>query len=864
MTLTFRATLRDRILIVLLTLTALPALLIGGFAYVNAYEAAQIHEFARLASIADLKQMQINIWLDDRDGDDRLLAENFANQELFTELLSPSTDANRRAVLAGYLTESLKTIQMARKGGAELLIVDASGRVAVSTDSARVGVNMATDSAVVNTLKSPTPEHNEDIHRQADGSLVMDFGHVLHRVDLHTKTVLLQVNGALILRVHLADTLYPLLRAATGMGDTGETLLVRRDGNASLFLTPLRFKEDAALNWRVPHDAPNARPAHLATTGSEGIIETTDYRGVPVLAAYRAIPRMGWGLVVKQDSAEAFAPLGKLTRQWLALTALALLVAAGIAYFLARALTQPLSRLLAAVQAVAAGDFNRDLPSGRNDEIGQLTAAFRTMQDNVRVREADHKTQSVQLAALNRLTDTINSTLDIQVALDAFMKEAQILIPLDRASVGVVDEHADALRILAASGLARDRVGRNLRIQLKDNAHAAQAIARRRPVIIDDMEREQWSSMDSQLLRQGIRSAMSLPLVSRGQVIGVLNLGARAANAYASEHVVLLTEQIAAQFATVVAKVGLYEEERERASQLATLSAISTRIMSILQVDELLQQIVSATWQGFGFSRTSIALVDGDALLIKAGACKNCDPCPDIGTRLPLTDPAELASTQLGATSKLALPLRSASRLLGVMTVTRADERPFVASDVPTLQLLASQIVIALQNADLHQQVLRESITDGLTGLNNRRYLDIFLKRELAACERYHHGLAVLMLDADHFKHYNDTHGHAAGDRVLSQMARILEGNVRAADLVARYGGEEFTVVMPEAGLQDARVVAEKIRSAVEAFAFENAHVTVSIGVAAWSAGQGQSDVLARADQALYRAKNEGRNRIAT
>lgn len=864
MTLAFRATLRERFLIVLLTLTALLALLIGGFAYVNAYEAAQSHVFAQLASIADLKQMQINTWLDDRDDDDRLLAENFANQELFTELLSPSTDANRRAVLAGYLTESLKTIQMVRKGGTELLIVDASGRVAVSTDSARVGVNMATDSAVVNTLKSPTPEHNEDIHRQADGSLVMDFGHVLHRVDLHTKTVLLQVNGALILRVHLADTLYPLLRAATGMGDTGETLLVRRDGDASLFLNPPRFKEDAALNWRVPHDAPDARPAHLATTGSAGIVKTTDYRGVPVLAAYRAIPRMGWGLVVKQDSAEAFAPLDKLTRQWLALTALMLLAAAGVAYFLARTLTQPLSRLFEAVQAVAAGDFNRDLPLVRNDEIGQLAAAFRTMQDNVRARETDLKTQSAQLAALNRLTDAINSTLDIQVAIEAFMKEAQTLIPLDRASVGVVDEHADALRILAASGLARDLVGRNFRVPLKDNAHAAQAIARRRPVIIDDIEREQWSSMDSQLLRLGIHSAMSLPLVSQGQVIGVLNLGAREKNAYTSEYVVLLAEQVAAQFATAVSKAGLYEREREHAGQLATLNAISTRMMATLQVNELLQQVVSTTRQGFGFSHTSVALVDGDALLIKASSCENCDSCPDIGTRLPLTDPAELASTQSAGTSELALPLRSASKLLGVMTVTRAGERPFVASDVPTPQLLANQIVGALESAGLHEQVLRESITDGLTGLNNRRYLDIFLKRELAAGERYHHGLAVLMLDVDHFKHYNDTHGHAAGDRVLSQMARVLEGNVRAADLVARYGGEEFTVVLPEAGLQDARVVAEKIRTAVEAFAFENAHVTVSIGVAAWSAAQGQAEVLARADQALYRAKNEGRNRIAT
>ncbi|MBI5291404.1 MAG: diguanylate cyclase [Chloroflexi bacterium] len=469
--------------------------------------------------------------------------------------------------------------------------------------------------------------------------------------------------------------------------------------------------------------------------------------------------------------------------------------------------------------------------------------------------------RSRELAALNRLIQVINSTLDLQTAFEAFVAEARELLPLDRASLGILDEAAQALRMLAASGLMAQQIGRGRLVPMKDNARVADAIARRQTNLVGDLEREQTSPMDARLAQEGIRAAMVVPIVAQAQVIGVLNLGARRANAYTAEHVAL-AEQLAAQFATAVVNARLYDQEQERARQLATLNEVSSRLMAILQVDELLQAVVTSVCQGFGFYRTSIGLLDGDAVLVKACACEDCDPCPEVGGRIALSDLTEIPTRRPMPTSELALPLRSDSQVIGVMTVRRKDETTFDANEAATLQSLANQVSVALEKAQLHEQVLRESITDGLTGLYNHRYLDTFIQKELAACARYRHGLALLMLDIDHFKQYNDAHGHPAGDAVLQQVGRILLKNVRGADLVARYGGEEFTVVLPETELEGALAAAEKIRAAVEAFPFPLGRLTASLGVATCASGITDTDLIERADRALYAAKNAGRNRV--
>ncbi|KIY38476.1 deoxyribonuclease [Pseudomonas sp. 10-1B] len=158
--------------------------------------------------------------------------------------------------------------------------------------------------------------------------------------------------------------------------------------------------------------------------------------------------------------------------------------------------------------------------------------------------------------------------------------------------------------------------------------------------------------------------------------------------------------------------------------------------------------------------------------------------------------------------------------------------------------------------------------TDSLTGLANRRRLDQVLRQEWARAQRNHKPLAVLMVDVDHFKAFNQRHGHAGGDHALREVAKTIEACIRRpADLAARYGGEEFQVVLPETDLAGAQLLAERIRSSVEAlaaFADDGRAVTVSIGIGLYEAGTQQdlARVLSAADEALYRAKAKGRNRV--
>ncbi|MBI5524300.1 MAG: diguanylate cyclase [Desulfarculus sp.] len=171
----------------------------------------------------------------------------------------------------------------------------------------------------------------------------------------------------------------------------------------------------------------------------------------------------------------------------------------------------------------------------------------------------------------------------------------------------------------------------------------------------------------------------------------------------------------------------------------------------------------------------------------------------------------------------------------------------------------------------LNRKLRQLSNLDGLTGISNRRFFDEAFPREWRRALRQGHPLAVLMIDIDHFKAYNDNFGHAQGDECLKQVARcLLEGLRRPGDLLARYGGEEFVVVLADTDRQGALVVAEALRQGVERLGLPHAKshaakvVTVSIGAAAALPGEGQleHDLLAQADRALYRAKALSRNRV--
>jgi len=162
-----------------------------------------------------------------------------------------------------------------------------------------------------------------------------------------------------------------------------------------------------------------------------------------------------------------------------------------------------------------------------------------------------------------------------------------------------------------------------------------------------------------------------------------------------------------------------------------------------------------------------------------------------------------------------------------------------------------------------NEELQRLSLTDGLTGLDNRRQLMQTLESEVERSRRHGHSFAVVMLDVDHFKSYNDSHGHLAGDEVLTRVGALLRDCTRGVDCSARYGGEEFVLVLPETGVDRAVEVAERIRARLAKEGFSNGRITLSAGVAQFPKdGETPESVLSSADAALYRAKGEGRDRV--
>lgn len=192
---------------------------------------------------------------------------------------------------------------------------------------------------------------------------------------------------------------------------------------------------------------------------------------------------------------------------------------------------------------------------------------------------------------------------------------------------------------------------------------------------------------------------------------------------------------------------------------------------------------------------------------------------------------------------------------------------PYSLDDLTTLTTLARQAETAIDNALLHAEATRLSVTDPLTGLANRRELERRLALELERAERFGEPFSVAVLDIDDFKVVNDTFGHPAGDAVLVELAHRLRGITRDVDLVARSGGEELTILLPRADADTAAKAAVRIRKVVAgrpvAAADELIRVTVSIGVATWPVHGTSADALvAAADEALYRAKGAGKNRV--
>lgn len=339
------------------------------------------------------------------------------------------------------------------------------------------------------------------------------------------------------------------------------------------------------------------------------------------------------------------------------------------------------------------------------------------------------------------------------------------------------------------------------------------------------------------------------------------------------------------------------------ARQLAAVNRIARIAIDDLELRPMLQRIVDTLKQEFGWEFVACATID------RAENCFVCDAvagaidsevgvgyrralgsgivgrCAATGQTFDIDDARghpEVIDTLSGTGSELCVPVLHRGEVLAVLNAESRTVGAFRGQRA-LLETVADQIAGVLRAARLHaelqqahaqlqaayQQLDGIARRDGLTGLGNRRWFDARLRECVAVANREDKPLALLIVDVDHFKAYNDTYGHPAGDASLRELAALMAEIFDTQEQrAARHGGEEFALILPGQGLSQAMTQAERLRQAVEERARPHQHspsgvVTVSIGCAALQAGDDADALLARADRALYAAKRTGRNRVA-
>jgi len=318
-------------------------------------------------------------------------------------------------------------------------------------------------------------------------------------------------------------------------------------------------------------------------------------------------------------------------------------------------------------------------------------------------------------------------------------------------------------------------------------------------------------------------------------------------------------------------------------AMLENMYETTRSLSSILDLDQLLDDILNIADDLLKVKKCSVLLVDSSSKSL------NLHAKLDKRKRSVYNPPKQIADkrtidisifkiesykskAKMGLESGrqfLELPLISHGKVIGLFQIEPQKKYEFLEKDRKNFTIFANSAAIAIDNARLHMKMQELTIIDALTGLYNYRYFRTKLLDEIRRSDRYHQKLSLLMIDIDHFKEINDSQGHQTGNIILQEIVGIIKHSVRDVDIVARYGGEEFVVILPQTGLGNATTIAERMRAHVDKSYFTSSQgqrdvrSTISVGIAVYPDGMlSANQLLEKVDQAMYRAKREGRNRV--
>ena len=380
------------------------------------------------------------------------------------------------------------------------------------------------------------------------------------------------------------------------------------------------------------------------------------------------------------------------------------------------------------------------------------------------------------------------------------------------------------------------------------------------------------------------RSYCAVPIFLGGKAAGVMAAMSKERESQFLARDLEVMQTAAGQLGVAVENARLFTEEQRRARHLAFLNNISKMAISSEDAEQMMAGIVREIQKNFHYDHIGIGIMDYATkdIEIKAEAGTTSHT---MGRRIAVgsgvlgkvartgvsalvqhAGPGQLAGVLQESRAVLCLPISYSETLLGVLNVESRDENAFAPQDVLILNTLADLLATALHNSFVFQKLQQQSITDGLTGIKTRRFFWEALSSEWKRASRSGRPFSVVLVDLDKFKEVNDSLGHLEGDLVLARVGRLLEQKCRQSNVVARYGGDEFIILMPETGIEQAQVLAERLRLWLATDPMlEEHHITGSFGVASFPVhGFSMEDLIRVADAGMYVAKHAGGNQVST
>jgi len=507
---------------------------------------------------------------------------------------------------------------------------------------------------------------------------------------------------------------------------------------------------------------------------------------------------------------------------------------------------------------------------------GQVVMAI----ENARLYEETCKKLD-EISLLNEVMISGTSTMEFNELINRLVEPLQRNLRFARLNVYLINERTNDLKVIATHGSTIEEI-ENLKLKVGKGITGLVAKTGE-PIIVPDVSKD-WRYIQAD---PDVKSEMCVPLKVRDKVIGVLNIADTKLDAFSKENLTLVST-IAGQISMIIEKAKILESEKRKSKQLETIQEVSKKIVSVLDMDELLQEIVNSIYNAFGYYYTSILLLDEDSKelvvktsrspIVKSTARKRVKIYEEgitgwvakTGEPLLVSDvskePRYLFVEELAdIRSELAVPIKIKDKVIGVLDVESVELNDFDESDLTTLTILAEMMAIAMENASLYKESERLAITDYLTGLYNTRYLYTALEKEIQRCNEFNESFSIIFFDIDDFKKYNDAYGHQSGDQLLQELAVLVIKNCRNTDIIARYGGEEFVIILPESEFDGAALVAERLKTSVEKHTFKineeecKGKITISLGIATYPKDATNiQGLINAADINLYREKRIG------